>query len=56
MPHDPLHPNTEFSHYQFQWWALSLIDARPVGGVEKRGIVALVPGATMALRMQQALD
>ncbi len=23
--------------YQFQWWALGLIDARPVGGVEKRG-------------------
>jgi DNA modification methylase len=23
--------------YQFQWWALGLIDARPVGGVEKKG-------------------
>jgi len=23
--------------YQFQWWALGLIDARPLGGVEKKG-------------------
>jgi adenine specific DNA methylase Mod len=23
--------------YQFQWWALNLIDARPVGGTEKKG-------------------
>jgi site-specific DNA-methyltransferase (adenine-specific) len=23
--------------YQFQWWALSLIDARPLGGVQKKG-------------------
>jgi DNA modification methylase len=23
--------------YQFQWWALALVDARPVGGVEKKG-------------------
>ena len=23
--------------YQFQWWALGLIDARPVGGVRKKG-------------------
>lgn len=23
--------------YQFQWWALNLIDAQPVGGVEKKG-------------------
>ncbi len=23
--------------YQFQWWALGLIDAQPVGGVEKKG-------------------
>ncbi len=23
--------------YQFQWWALNLIDARPLGGVEKKG-------------------
>jgi site-specific DNA-methyltransferase (adenine-specific) len=23
--------------YQFQWWALGLIDARPVGGIEKKG-------------------
>lgn len=23
--------------YQFQWWALGLIDAKPVGGVEKKG-------------------
>jgi site-specific DNA-methyltransferase (adenine-specific) len=23
--------------YQFQWWALNLIDARPLGGMEKKG-------------------
>ncbi len=23
--------------YQFQWWALGLIDAKPVGGIEKKG-------------------
>lgn len=23
--------------YQFQWWALGLIDAQPVGGIEKKG-------------------
>jgi site-specific DNA-methyltransferase (adenine-specific) len=23
--------------YQFQWWALNLIDARPLGGIEKKG-------------------
>jgi site-specific DNA-methyltransferase (adenine-specific) len=23
--------------YQFQWWALNLVDAKPVGGVEKKG-------------------
>ena len=23
--------------YQFQWWALNLIDAQPVGGVERKG-------------------
>jgi DNA modification methylase len=23
--------------YQFQWWALGLVDARPVGGIEKKG-------------------
>jgi site-specific DNA-methyltransferase (adenine-specific) len=23
--------------YQFQWWALNLIDAKPLGGVEKKG-------------------
>jgi site-specific DNA-methyltransferase (adenine-specific) len=23
--------------YQFQWWALALVDARPVGGHEKKG-------------------
>ena len=23
--------------YQFQWWALGLVDARPVGGMEKKG-------------------
>jgi len=23
--------------YQFQWWALALVDAKPVGGVEKKG-------------------
>jgi site-specific DNA-methyltransferase (adenine-specific) len=23
--------------YQFQWWALSLVDATPLGGVEKKG-------------------
>jgi site-specific DNA-methyltransferase (adenine-specific) len=23
--------------YQFQWWALNLLDARPLGGVEKKG-------------------
>jgi len=23
--------------YQFQWWALGLVDAKPVGGVEKKG-------------------
>lgn len=23
--------------YQFQWWALNLIDAQPVGGVQKKG-------------------
>lgn len=23
--------------YQFQWWALNLIDARPLGGTEKNG-------------------
>jgi site-specific DNA-methyltransferase (adenine-specific) len=23
--------------YQFQWWALALIDAQPIGGVEKKG-------------------
>jgi site-specific DNA-methyltransferase (adenine-specific) len=23
--------------YQFQWWALNLVDAKPVGGIEKKG-------------------
>ncbi|MBF6604134.1 MAG: restriction endonuclease [Chloroflexi bacterium] len=23
--------------YQFQWWALNLVDAKPLGGVEKKG-------------------
>lgn len=23
--------------YQFQWWALNLVDAKPVGGVERKG-------------------
>ena len=23
--------------YEFQWWALSLIDAKPVGGIQKKG-------------------
>ena len=23
--------------YQFQWWALNLVDAKPIGGVEKKG-------------------
>ncbi|MDQ6949258.1 MAG: site-specific DNA-methyltransferase, partial [Actinomycetota bacterium] len=23
--------------YQFQWWALGLVEARPVGGIEKKG-------------------
>jgi site-specific DNA-methyltransferase (adenine-specific) len=23
--------------YQFQWWALGLVDAKPLGGVEKKG-------------------
>jgi site-specific DNA-methyltransferase (adenine-specific) len=23
--------------YQFQWWALALVDAKPLGGVEKKG-------------------
>jgi DNA modification methylase len=32
----------EFAHspegrYQFQWWALNLVDALPVGGIEKKG-------------------
>jgi DNA modification methylase len=25
------------ARYQFQWWALNLIDARPLGGTEKKG-------------------
>ena len=25
------------SRYQFQWWALGLIDAKPLGGTEKKG-------------------
>ena len=25
------------SRYQFQWWALGLIDAKPLGGVQKKG-------------------
>lgn len=25
------------SKYQFQWWALNLVGAKPVGGVEKKG-------------------
>ena len=25
------------SRYQFQWWALNLVGAKPVGGVEKKG-------------------
>lgn len=28
---------TAEGRYQFQWWALGLVDARPVGGVEKKG-------------------
>lgn len=27
----------EADRYQFQWWALSLVDAMPVGGTEKKG-------------------
>jgi site-specific DNA-methyltransferase (adenine-specific) len=27
----------EDGRYQFQWWALNLIDARPMGGTEKKG-------------------
>jgi DNA modification methylase len=27
----------EDGRYQFQWWALNLIDARPIGGTEKKG-------------------
>ncbi len=23
--------------YQFQWWALKLVDAKPLGGAEKKG-------------------
>jgi len=28
---------TPEGRYQFQWWALSLVDATPLGGVEKKG-------------------
>jgi DNA modification methylase len=28
---------TAEGRFQFQWWALGLVDARPVGGVEKKG-------------------
>jgi DNA modification methylase len=29
--------NSPEGRYQFQWWALNLIDATPVGGVQKKG-------------------
>lgn len=29
--------HSEDGRYQFQWWALNLIDARPLGGTEKKG-------------------
>ena len=31
--------------YQFQWWALGLVDAKPLGGVEKKGADRGVDGA-----------
>ena len=31
--------------YQFQWWALGLVDARPVGGTKKKGADSGVDGA-----------
>ena len=30
--------------YQFQWWALGMIDARPVGGAKKKGADAGIDG------------
>jgi DNA modification methylase len=32
------------SRYQFQWWALGLIDAKPVGGVQKKGADSGIDG------------
>lgn len=31
------YPEQPFSVFGFQWWALSPIDAKPVGGVQKKG-------------------
>jgi site-specific DNA-methyltransferase (adenine-specific) len=31
--------------YQFQWWALGLVDAKPLGGIEKKGADRGVDGA-----------
>jgi site-specific DNA-methyltransferase (adenine-specific) len=31
--------------YQFQWWALGLVDARPIGGQKKKGADAGIDGA-----------
>jgi len=36
-------PNTD-GRYQFQWWALGLVDARPVGGVKKKGADSGIDG------------
>ena len=32
--------------YQFQWWALNLVEAQPVGGVERKGADKGIDGVT----------
>ena len=36
--------------YQFQWWALSLVDAMPIGGTRKKGADPGIDGVIAVLR------
>jgi DNA modification methylase len=42
--------------YQFQWWALNLVEAKPVGGVEKKGRDRGIDGVITFLDEKQAIQ
>jgi site-specific DNA-methyltransferase (adenine-specific) len=42
--------------YQFQWWALALIDAQPVGGIEKKGADRGIDGKITFTNHEGKLD